>query len=54
MAKIVQTLTRARNEYQEAVAQTIVRDLDAVVEKLNTKVQEEVKRAIKTRKLLLD
>ena len=36
MAKIVQTLTRASDEYQVDVAQSLVRDLDAVIEKLNT------------------
>ena len=35
MAKIVQTLTRASAEYEEDVAQSLVRDLDAVLEKLN-------------------
>ena len=32
MAKIVQTLTRASNEYEQDVAQSLVRDLDAVLE----------------------
>ena len=41
MAKIVQSLTRASKEYQEDVAQSLVRDLDAVLEKLNTTFQEE-------------
>ena len=31
MAKIVQTLTRASSEYEEDVAQSLVRDLDAVL-----------------------
>ncbi len=43
MAKIVQTLTRASSEYEEDVAQSLVRDLDAVLEKLNTTFQEELK-----------
>ena len=34
MAKIVQTLTRASSEYEEDVAQSLVRDLDAVIEKI--------------------
>ena len=41
MAKIVQTLTRASGEYREDVAQSLVRDLDAVLEKINTTFQEE-------------
>ena len=46
MAKIVQTLTRASSEYEEDVAQSLVRDLDAVLEKLNTTFQEELKQEI--------
>ena len=46
MAKIVQTLTRASSEYKEDVAQSLVRDLDAVLEKLNSTFQEELKQEI--------
>ena len=46
MAKIVQTLTRASTEYREDVAQSLVRDLDAVLEKLNTTFQEELKEEV--------
>ena len=46
MAKIVQSLTRASSEYEEDVAQSLVRDLDAVLEKLNTTFQEELKQEI--------
>ena len=49
MAKIVQTLTRASNEYEEDVAQSLVRDLDAVLRKLNTTFQEELKQEIEAR-----
>ena len=35
MAKIVQSLTRASDEYNADVAHSLVRDLDAVLEKLN-------------------
>ena len=51
MAKIVQTLTRASSEYEEDVAQSLVRDLDAVLEKLNTTFQEELKQEIEARKI---
>ena len=43
MAKIVQVLTRASKEYDITVAESQVRDLDAIVEKLNTTFQEELK-----------
>ena len=46
MAKIVQTLTRASTEYREDVAQSLVRDLDAVINKLNTSFQQELKQEV--------
>ncbi len=49
MAKIVQTLTRASSEYEEDVAQSLVRDLDAVLENLNTTFQEELNQEIEAR-----
>ena len=52
--KIVQTLTRASTEYEEDVAQSLVRDLDAVLEKLNTTFQEELKQEIEARSFFLD
>ena len=54
MAKIVQTLTRASREYREDVAQSLVRDLDAVLEKLNTTFQEVLKQEIEARSFFLD
>ena len=43
MAKIVQVITRPESEYNLQVAESQVRDLDAIVEKLNTTIQEEIK-----------
>ena len=43
MAKIVQVLTRASKEYDVTVAESQVRDLDAIVEKLNTTYQQDLK-----------
>ena len=54
MAKIVQTLTRASNEYEPDVAQSLVRDLDAVIEKLNTTFQDELKQEIEARSFFLN
>ena len=54
MAKIVQTLTRASNEYQADVAQSLVRDLDAVLEKLNTTFQEELKQEIEAKAFFME
>jgi len=54
MAKIVQSLTRASDEYQADVAHSLVRDLDAVLEKLNSTFQEELKQEIEARSFFLD
>ena len=54
MAKIVQSLTRASQEYEEDIAQSLVRDLDAVIEKLNTTFQEELKQEIEARSFFLN
>jgi TolA-binding protein len=46
MAKIVQVLTRPSKEYEVTTAEAQVRDLDAIVEKLNTTFQEELKQEV--------
>ena len=43
MAKIVQVLTRPSEEYDLFTAEAQVRDLDAVIEKLNSTYQQELK-----------
>ena len=43
MAKIVQVLTRASKEYDLETAESQVRDLDAIIEKLNTTYQQDLK-----------
>ena len=43
MAKIVQVITSPEQEYNLQVAEAQVRDLDAIVEKLNSTFQEELK-----------
>ena len=54
MAKIVQSLTRASNEYEVDVAQSLVRELDAVLEKLNTTFQEELKQEIEAKSFFME
>ena len=54
MAKIVQVLTRPSGEYDLPTAEAQVRDLDAIVEKLNTTFQEELKQEIEARSFFLD
>ena len=46
MAKIVQVLTRPSEEYDLGTAEPQVRDIDAIIEKLNTTFQEELKEEI--------
>ena len=46
MAKITQALTRASKEYDQRTLQSLIRDLDGVINKLNTSFQEEVKQEI--------
>ena len=43
MAKIAQVITRPSKEYDLPTAEAQVRDLDAIVEKLNSTFQEELK-----------
>ena len=54
MAKIVQVLTRPAEQYDLSTAEAQVRDLDAIVEKLNTTFQEELKQEIEARSFFLD
>ena len=46
MAKIVQVLTRPSEQYDLPTAEAQVRDLDAIVENLNTTFQEELKQEV--------
>jgi polyhydroxyalkanoate synthesis regulator phasin len=43
MAKIVQEVTRASREYDYEVAEAQTRDLDGIIQKLNTTYQQELK-----------
>ena len=46
MAKITQALTRASKDYNQKNLQALIRDLDAVINKLNTTFQAEMKQEI--------
>ena len=46
MAKIVQSLTRASNEYDPVMLSSLVRDLDGVINKLNTTFQQELRQEV--------
>ena len=54
MAKITQALTRASAEYDQRTFQSLVRDLDAVLNKLNTSFQEELKQEVEAQAFFVD
>ena len=54
MAKIVQVLTRPSTEYDLPTAEAQVRDLDAIVEKLYTTFQQELKDEVEAENLFLN
>ena len=54
MAKIVQVITRPSNEYDVQTAEAQVRDLDAIVEKLNSTFQAELKDEIEAFNLFIN
>ena len=54
MAKIVQVLTRPSEQYDLSTAEAQVRDLDAIVEKLNTTFQQELKDEVEAEKFFLN
>jgi|TARA_R110000772_G_scaffold186831_1_gene298014 hypothetical protein len=43
MARIVQSLTQPNKEYDQQVQQSFVRDVDSIVQKLNTTFQQDLK-----------
>ena len=54
MAKIVQILTRPSQEYSKQIADSHVRDLDAVIQKLNTTYQQELKDEVEAQNFFLN
>tara|TARA_A100001011_G_C13922791_1_gene679878 strand:+ start:328 stop:492 length:165 start_codon:yes stop_codon:yes gene_type:complete len=54
MAKIVQILTRPSKEYNQAVADSQVRDLDGVIQKLNTTYQQDLKDEVEAENFFLN
>tara|TARA_R100001530_G_scaffold62933_1_gene45283 strand:- start:345 stop:509 length:165 start_codon:yes stop_codon:yes gene_type:complete len=54
MAKITQALTRASAEYDQRTFQSLVRDLDAVINKLNTSFQDELRQEMEAQAFFVD
>ena len=49
MARIVQSLTQPNKEYDQQIQQSFVRDVDSVVQKLNTTFQQDLKEELTAR-----
>ena len=43
MARIVQSLTQPGDKYDQQIQQSFVRDVDGVIQKLNTSFQQDLK-----------
>ena len=43
MARIVQSLTQPLEKYDQRIQQSFVRDVDSIVQKLNTAFQQDLK-----------
>ena len=54
MAKIVQVLTRPAQDYDYTVAAAQTRDLDSVIEKLNTTFRQELKDEVEAENFFLN
>ena len=54
MAKITQALTRASAEYDQRTFQSLVRDLDGVINKLHTTFQEELRQEIEAMSFFIE
>ena len=54
MAKIVQVLTRASKEYDPVMLSSLIRDLDTVLNKLNTSFQQELQQEIEAQAFFVE
>ena len=54
MAKITQALTRASKEYDQKTFQSLVSDLDGVINKLNTSFQEELRQEMEAQAFFVE
>ena len=54
MAKIVQVLTRPSKEYDLPTAEAQVRDLDGILQKLNTTYKQELKDEVEAHNFFLN
>ena len=53
MARIVQSLTQPLAKYDQMIQQALVRDIDSIVQKLNTTFQQDLKEVAEAASLFL-
>ena len=54
MARIVQALTQPLERYDQQVQQSFVRDVDSIVQKLNTTYQQDLKDEVEAQNFFLN
>jgi len=54
MAKITQALTRASAEYDPVMLSSLVRDLDSILNKLNTSFQQELRQEVDAQSFFIE
>ena len=54
MARIIQSLTQPNEEYDQQVQQSFVRDVDSIVQKLNTTYQQELKDEVEAQNFFIN
>ena len=54
MAKIVQSHTQPNQEYDVITARSLVRDIDGIVQKLNTTYQQDLKDEVEAQNFFLN
>ena len=54
MARIVQSLTQPNQEYDVITARSLVRDIDGIVQKLNTTYQQDLKDEVEAQNFFLN
>ena len=53
MARIIQSLTQPLEKYDQQIQQSFVRDVDSIVQKLNTTFQQDLKEEAEAASLFL-
>jgi hypothetical protein len=54
MAKIVQVLTRPSKQYEQKNADALIRDLDSLIQKLNSTFQQDFREELERKELFMN